>query len=128
VPSRPEFAPLLIAVLAAGCGVPEIDIVPDDGGGADVTVEASAEGSGDDGGATEAGDDATGDDGGNDGGDAAEAGACGAAQCCGSIPCSGDCSDANCQTCTSKCGGTPPQQCCVKNGTVGCHPVTSNCP
>jgi hypothetical protein len=91
-----------------------------------VTIEAAAEASGDDGGSTEAGDDGGGNDAGDDGGDAAEGGTCDAAQCCGSIPCSGDCSPTNCQTCTSKCGGG--QQCCVKNGAVSCHPDNANCP
>lgn len=126
MPSRPEFGLVLIAVLASGCTVPEVSFYADDGGGPDGTTEAAAEASGDDGGGgPEAGDDGSG----GDGGGAGEGGTCDAAQCCGSVACTGDCSQTNCQTCTTKCGGMqPPQQCCVKNGVVNCHPTSSSCP
>jgi hypothetical protein len=116
--SRSRLVTVAIAVLLSGamsgCSVPDVSFYADDAAvGADVAAEAS-------------GDDSTesGDDGGDDGGDGM-GGDCGAAQCCGSIPCIGTCDQTNCQACINKCSGG--QECCAKQ-SLTCKPLGSTCP
>ena len=47
----------------------------------------------------------------------------GAAACCGTVPCNGDC-DAHCSECLSRC--SLGQVCCAKNNVM-CHPPTFVC-
>ncbi len=47
--------------------------------------------------------------------------------CCGSVPCSGECSAANCGACQAECD-TPDTLCCAKLHNVVCRPVGSPCP
>jgi hypothetical protein len=101
--SRPVSVALRLPcfVLAIGCSVPEVAFTDASTSGDDGAAEASSDGNSTDGG-------------------------CDAASCCGSLPCVGDCSPANCQTCIAKCASAE-QQCCVKQG-VTCHAVGSICP
>jgi hypothetical protein len=122
---RLECALAAVLFLGAGCSVPNITLVPDDaaGGGGDAQ---GADGGGDGAGDDDSGDAAgSGDDGGSDGagcpGSAPEGGTC-----CGNVACSGDCSDASCASCITKCTDT--QLCCVKAQSVTCHSLGTTCP
>jgi hypothetical protein len=96
--------------LVVGCNVPDITLVPDDAPSDDVP---SDDGAGeDDSSPPDASPDAL------DG--STETGSC------GNVTCSGDCSDASCPTCISKCTAT--QLCCVHLQNVTCHALGTTCP